>query len=111
MKDSISQQDYVRYKNMIRSFVNTAIAHTEGVAREYNVKKSGLGITTMNTKNIRVYILENDLTVDLFIGVLYGYVVPKVVCSLQEKIISYVKENTPFDVKAINVNVANVIFA
>ena len=111
MKDSLSQVDITRYTNMIISFVNTAIAQTEGVAREYDIVKSKFGMSTMNTKNIKVYIDDNEVTIDLFINVLYGYAVPKVVCKLQEDIINLVKESTPLVVKNINVNVSNVLFA
>lgn len=110
MRDSISQVDITRYKNMIISFVNTAIAQTEGVAREYDVIKSKFGMSTMNTKNIHVYFHENNVTIDVFINVLYGYAVPDVVCKLQENIINLVKESTPFKIKNINVNVSNIIF-
>ncbi len=111
MRDSIKQEDLSRYKNMIISFVNTSIAQTEGVAREYNVIKSKFGMTTMNTKNIHVYIYDNEVTVDVYINVRYGYAVPQVVCKLQENIIGLIKESTPFKIKNINVNVSNVIFA
>lgn len=111
MRDSISQVDATRYKNMIISFVNTAIAQTEGVAREYDVIKSKFGVSTMNTKNIRVYIFDGSVTIDVFINVNYGYAVPQVVCKLQESIINLVKESTPFKINNINVNVSNVIFA
>lgn len=110
MRDSLSQVDVTRYTNMIISFVNTAIAQTEGVAREYDVVKSKLGISTMNTKNIRVYIADDEVTIDVFINVLYGYSVPQVVCALQENIISLIKESTPLTINNINVNVNKVLF-
>lgn len=110
MKEPISQTDLIRYKKMIVSFVNTAIAHTDGVVREYDVVKSKLGVATMNTKNIHVYIADNAVTIDIFISVLYGYAVPDVVCKLQEAVIELVKESTPFKIKDVNVNVSGVIF-
>ncbi len=110
MKDSLSQEDINRYKKMIVSLVNTAIAQTEGVAREYDVKK-GFGTSTMNTKNIHVYIYENAVTIDIFISVLYGTPVPQVVCKLQENVLNLIKDSTTFYIKNINVNVNNVIFA
>lgn len=110
MRDPITQTDAVRYKKMIISFVNTAIAKTDGIVREYDVVRSKFGVSTMNTKNIHVYILEDSVTVDVFINVLYGYAVPQVVCKLQENIINLIKESTPFKVKNVNVNVCDVIF-
>ena len=111
MKESLKMQDENRYTNMIVSFVNTIIAQTEGVSREYDVVKSKLGVKMMNTKNIRVYILDNEVTIDVFIGVLYGYAVPDVVCKLQEDVINIVKESTPLTVKEVNVNVTNVLLS
>lgn len=110
MRDPITQTDAVRYKKMIISFVNTAIAKTDGIVREYDVVRSKFGVSAMNTKNIHVYILEDSVTVDVFINVLYGYAVPQVVCKLQENIINLIKESTPFKVKNVNVNVCDVIF-
>lgn len=111
MKETLKTQDVNRYTNMIVSFVNSAIAQTDGVSREYDVVKSRFGVHTMNTKNIRVYILDNEVTLDVFIGVLYGYSVPEVVCKLQETIIHLVQESTPLTVKEINVNVTNVMLS
>jgi len=110
MKDSLSQENITRYKKLIASLVNTAIAQTEGVAREYNVKK-GLGTSTMSTKNIHIYIYENTVTIDIYISVLYGSPVPQVVCKLQENVLNLIKDSTTFFIKNINVNVSNVIFA
>ena len=111
MKDSLNQQDVNRYTNMLLSFVNTAIAQTEGVSREYDVVKSKLGVKTMNTKNIRVYILDDEVTLDVYINVIYGFAVPQVVCKLQENIINIIKESTPFKVKEVNVNVSGVLMS
>ncbi len=110
MKDSMSQEDITRYKNLIISFVNNAIIQTDGVAKELNVTKSKLGIATMNTKNIHVYFVGSEVIIDIYINVIYGYSVPHVVYLIQDKIINSIKESTEFDVKSVNVNVSNVIF-
>lgn len=110
MRDSMSQEETNRNKNLIISFVNNAIIQVDGVAKELNVIKSKLGISTMNTKNIHVYFMGNEVTIDLYINVIYGYSVPHVVFMVQDKIINSVKESTEFDVKSVNVNVSNVIF-
>ncbi|MBR1747182.1 MAG: Asp23/Gls24 family envelope stress response protein [Clostridia bacterium] len=111
MKQTMNLQDINRYTNMIVSFVNTAIAQTEGVLREYDVVKSKLGVKSMNTKNIRVYFDEDQVVLDIYISVLYGYAVPEVVCRLQENVIAIMKASTPFEVKEVNVNVTNVIMS
>lgn len=110
MKDSMSQDDIIRYKNLIISFVNNAIIQTDGVAKDFNVIKSKLGVTTLNTKNIHVYFVGNEVIIDIYINVIFGYSVPHVVYLVQDKIINSVKESTEFDIKSVNVNVSNVIF-
>lgn len=110
MRDSMSQEEINRNKNLIISFVNNAIIQVDGVAKELNVIKSKFGISTMNTKNIHVYFMGNEVTIDIYINVIYGYSVPHVVFMVQDKIINSVKESTDFDVKSVNVNVSNVIF-
>lgn len=110
MRDSMSQEEINRNKNLIISFVNNAIIQVDGVAKELNVIKSKFGVSTMNTKNIHVYFMGNEVTIDIYINVIYGYSVPHVVFMVQDKIINSVKESTDFDVKSVNVNVSNVIF-
>lgn len=110
MREFMSQEEINRNKNLIISFVNNAIIQIDGVAKELNVK-SKLGISTMNSKNIHVYFMGKEVTIDIYISVIYGYSVPHVVFLVQDKIINSVKESTDFDVKSVNVHVSNVIFA
>jgi uncharacterized alkaline shock family protein YloU len=106
MKDSMNQEEILRNKNLITSFVNNAILHTEGVAKQQNLYKGKVGTGA----NVQTYFYNNEVTVDMFITVISDYKVPEVVCDLQEKVIALIKENTGFKVKSINVNVTNVIF-
>lgn len=108
MKDSMNQEEILRNKNLIASFASNAILQTEGVAKQQSSLKGNMGNSA--GKNVQVYFHNNEVTVDLFISVLFGFSVPKVVCDVQERVISLIKENTNFKIKNINVNVTNVIF-
>lgn len=109
MKDSMNQEEILRNKNLITSFVNNAVVQTDGVAKQQNLMKGNTGTSALG-RNVQVYFFNNEVTVDLFISVLFGFSVPKVVCDVQERVITLIKENTSFKVKNINVNVTNVIF-
>ena len=75
----------------------------------YNTNKKAGKTRTLKNTNCHVFI-DNDgeVIIDLFINADYGYCIPEVVCNLQETIKSEVEEATKFQVKKINVNVANI---
>lgn len=108
MKDSMKQEEISRYKNLITSFVSNAVYQTEGVAKRQSGSAKSEALAPGG--NVQVYLYNGEVTVDMFVSVLSGYSVPKVVCDLQEKVIALIKENTPFKPKNINVNVSSVIF-
>lgn len=108
MKDSMNQEELLRNKNLITSFVNNAIMQTDGVSKQQNIK-GNIGAYASG-RNVQVYFYNDEVTVDLFISVIFGFRVPDVVCAIQERVISLIKENTSFKVKNVNVNVTNVIF-
>jgi len=104
----MKQEEILRHKNLIISLVNNAVMQTDGVSKEQYIKGKKSGFSP--ERNIQVYFYNDEVTIDLFISVIFGFRVPEVVCAIQEKVISLVKENTKFKVKSVNVNVANVIF-
>lgn len=108
MKDSMNQEELLRNKNLITSFVNNAVMQTDGVSKQQNIKGNISAYAPI--KNVQVYFYNDEVTVDLFISVIFGFRVPEVVCAVQERVIALIKENTNFKVKNINVNVTNVIF-
>lgn len=102
MKKAIGQDSY---SNIITSLVNSAVTHTEGVsADEVFLTKS------KKSSNVNLYFDENDITIDVYIDVIFGYNVSQIACSLQEKIIGDVTENTNLNVKNVNIFVNGVIF-
>lgn len=109
MSKVLSPGETERYQGIISSIAATALALSEGVTKETGFKKSSLG-STVRERNIHVYIVENRVTIDLFINVIYGYSVPEVACAVQERIKKEVEAETGFKVESINVNVSNVVF-
>ena len=105
MKATESQD---KYTNIITSLVNSAVMHTEGVyADEVFVSKAKKFSTPTN---VTVIFNGNEITIDVYIDVVFGYNVPMVSCTLQEKIIHDITENTGLTVKTVNVIVNNVRF-
>ncbi|MFA6866154.1 MAG: Asp23/Gls24 family envelope stress response protein [Clostridia bacterium] len=107
MKDSNSQEKLSIYKNLIISFANNAVAQAEGVAKQNNF---GQTRNNSDSNNVQIYFYNDEVTVDIFLAVVFGYSVPKVVCEVQENLIQSIKSSTPLKVKNINVNITNVIF-
>ena len=111
-KTSLTQEETSRYTNLIISLVNTAVLQTEGIANELSdgKRKTKKSLFSLGSRNIHVYVVGMDVTVDVYINVVFGFSVPQVACDLQEKIIHAIKENTPLTPSAVNVNVSNAIF-
>lgn len=110
MKDSMKHLANNRFANLVTSIVGSAMTQTEGIAKEIGIVKSKFGFGAFRNRNIHVYIDQNRVTIDVYINVIYGYSVPDVVCSLQERIKKAIEDATRFEIVSINVNISNVIF-
>lgn len=110
MSEHLTTQVINRYSSIIASIANNAIAKTDGVSKEQGLVKYKFGLSTLKDRNVHVYIDSDVVIIDMFVNVDYGYSVPDVVCNLQERIKREIEENTRFEVKKINVNVANINF-
>lgn len=110
MKGSFLQENIMKYESLITSFVRTAIAQTDGAVDSSNFSVNNVGFKYRATKNIHTYFNEDEVTIDAYINVLYGYNVPQVACNIQEKVINAIRKNTPLKVNSVNINVSNVIF-
>ncbi len=109
MNKNLSPSEIDRYTGIISSIASTALALSEGVTKEIGFNKGRLG-STVKERNVHIYIVEDRVTIDLFINVIYGYSVPEVACAIQERIKQEVEAATRFKVESINVNVSNVVF-
>lgn len=105
MKATESQE---KYTNIITSLVNSAVMHTEGVYADEVFASPKKKFSSSN--NVSILFSENEIIIDVYIDVVFGYSVPEVSCALQEKIINDITENTDLTVKHVNIIVNNVRF-
>ena len=109
-----SEEGSVSYKrNVVLSIVNLATQEISGIA---SLSSDGLPLLkrVLNKNYRRGVVIEfgddNDVYVDVFVNVLFGYSVKDVAFRVQENIKSSIESMTDFKVAAINVNVIGVIF-
>ena len=109
-----SEEGSLSYKrNVVLSIVKLATQEISGIASLNNN-----GVSVMKKffdKNYhRGVIIEfgedDDVYVDVFVNVLFGYSVKDVAFRVQENIKSSIESMTEFKVAAINVNVIGVVF-
>lgn len=88
-----------------------ATAEVEGVASlaggiTDNITKN---ILRMNvTKGVKVSTEDGVLIIDIYVNVYYGYRIPEVAWSIQERVKNQVKEMTGESTKAVNIHVQGV---
>ena len=62
------------------------------------------------SKGVKVFIEENKVTIDMFILVKYGAIIPDVAWRIQERVKQEVESMTGLDVSAVNVHIEGVSF-
>ena len=100
-------------EEVIASIVSMAIQDVEGVYGLNTNISSELGkIAKKNTgKSIRILISEEDeIAIDCYIVVLYGYSVIEVAKAVQEAVSSTVESTTGRRVSNVNVNISGISF-
>ena len=112
-----SKQDLTNkdtYKGVISSIACGVASQVEGVASvSYEVGYNGPAFTPSRKKRtsaISVTLTDDTATIDIAVNVFYGYVIPQVVCDMQEKIKHAVENSTYYKVKEGSVCVAGVVF-
>ena len=110
-----TEEGSVSYKrNVVLSIVNLATQEINGVA---SLDSTGLKLMKrVFNKNYRHGVLiefgeDDDVYVDVYINVLFGYTVKDIAFRVQENIKSSIESMTDFKVAAINVNVTGVVFS
>ncbi len=100
------------YINIISSITGSAASQVEGVVSvNYgsDSKKESAGRRKRN-KAIDVILYDNRFVkIEISVNVYYGYVIPVVVCKLQEKIKQEIENSTFYKVSSVNVNVVGII--
>ena len=110
-----SEEGSVSYKrNVVLSIVKLAAQEINGIA---SLDVTGLKFMKriFNKKFNHGVLIEfgddEDVYVDVFVNVLFGYSVKDVAFRVQENIKSSIESMTDFKVAAINVNVTGVVFS
>lgn len=109
-----SEEGSLTYKrNVVLSIVKLATQEISGIA---SLSNKGFSVVKriLNKSYHRGVIIEfgedDDVYVDVFVNVLFGYSVKDVAFRVQENIKSSIESMTEFKVAAINVNVIGVVF-
>ena len=109
-----SEEGSLSYKrNVVLSIVKLATQEISGIA---SLSNKGVSVVKkiLNKSCHRGVIIEfgedDDVYVDVFVNVLFGYSVKDVSFRVQENIKSSIESMTEFKVAAINVNVIGVVF-
>ena len=110
-----SEEGSLSYKrNVVLSVVKLATQEISGIA---SLNRDGYSFwKKMFNKNYNQGVViefgqDNDVYVDVFVNVLFGYSVRDVAFRVQENIKSSIESMTDFKVSAINVNVVGVVFS
>ena len=101
------------YINVISSITGSAASQVDVVVSVTygNTKKQKVGRkSSAKNKAIDVVIYDNRLVkIELSVNIYYGYVIPLVVCKLQEKIKQEIEKSTFYKVSSVNVNVVGIV--
>ena len=99
------------YINVISSITGSAASQVDGVVSvTYGSGKSDSKNRKNKNKAIDVVIYDNKLAkIEISVNIYYGYVIPVVVCKLQEKIKQEIEKSTFYKVSSVNVNVVGIV--
>ena len=99
-------------KHVVMSIVKLAAQEISGVSG-----LSSVGVPALKrvlhkncSRGIMIDFVDNNVYVDVFINVIFGYSVKDVAFRVQENIKSSIESMTEFKVDTINVNVMGVVF-
>lgn len=114
----MSQDNYQAretYVSIIASVAGSAASQIDGIASvSYEAGLSKNIKLGKNKKSNAISVeLYDDMTaiIDVSVNVYYGYVIPRVIATLQEKVKAEVERATSYKVRAINVTVAGVVYS
>ncbi len=94
------------FSDVITSLAYDAASGVDGIqvlAKDGKKSFRGCGVS--------VYFLPNDkVTIDLFVNIQFGYLVPPTVATVQERVKAEVENSTKYQVHSVNVQVVDVIY-
>lgn len=99
------------YINIISSITGSAASQVDGVVSvNYGSDNKKNSATKKRNKAIDVILYDNRFVkIEISVNIYYGYVIPVVVCKLQEKIKQEVENSTFYKVSSVNVNVVGIV--
>lgn len=99
------------YINIISSITGSAASQVEGVVSvNYGNDKKGRSSQRGRNNAIDVILYDNRFVkIEISVNIYYGYVIPVVVCKLQEKIKQEIEKSTFYKVSSVNVNVVGIV--
>ena len=106
-------KDNVTYKkNVVVSIVSLATQEINGIASLNRSSVSSIkNVFKKDKRGIIVDFEENQVAIDVYVNVKFGYSVKDVAFRVQENIKSSVESMTEFKVSAVNVHVVGVTFS
>ena len=103
--------DDTRYEDIIASIAGVAAFKVSGVASLSSVAGMRGKSQRRQPKSIAVTLSEgNAATIDVYVNAFSGVSVPDLAYDIQQSIVKEVESATKFVVKAVNVNVAGIVF-
>lgn len=103
--------DDSRYEDIIASIAGVAAFKVEGVASLSSVAGMQGKSQKRTPKSVQVFLVgENLVTIDVYINAFYGVNVPDLAYDIQQSVCREVENATSYKIKAVNVNVAGVVF-
>ena len=111
--DENETKDNVTYKkNVVVSIVSLATQEINGIASLNRSSVSSIkNAFKKDKRGIIVDFEENQVAIDVYVNVKFGYSVKDVAFRVQENIKSSVESMTEFKVSAVNVHVVGVTFS
>jgi len=103
--------DDKRYEDIIASIAGVAAFKVEGVASLSSVAGMQGKKQKRQPKSVQVFLFENyTVRIDVYVNAFSGVSVPDLAYDIQESVAKEVENATRFKVKAVNVNVAGIVF-
>jgi len=100
-----------RYESIIASIASVAAFKVNGVASLSSVAGMRGKTQRRQPKSVTVTLSEgNSAVIDLYVNAFSGVSVPDLAYDLQQTIVKEVENATKFVVKAVNINVAGIVF-
>ena len=99
-------------EDVLASIAAVSAMEVDGVA----TLASGINLTELfggkksSSKGVKIVVNENDVVVDIYMSVKYGFVIPTVAGKVQDRVVNAIDSMTGLHASAVNVHVSGVMF-